>query len=328
MNPMVAYLVLACGSGRDNRTTKWSTKSVSKYAGVGIERAKSAIDRLINEQIIGYAPGSARVTPRYELLQFHGTERTVDEGDEMVWLPNTVVMGTPGGKEVPPVHRLRSAGDPWTLRLFVDLYHAQNLRDDGGISKSVYFQEYERERVGEEGPYLVFAFRPGKPHIRFTGPAAPHEKRGPRKDHPIWDSWRRLQNMGLVTIVPYLFENSTSEAEPIHPYGTGAKGHEEFENAIGAAARLAAEAMVPEWQLNNEDLSDLLWCPVPKTLPDVRMVGIARLLYRPHTSRTAAWYSRLGESAEIAVAGYQKMMTTRKVHSRADQEKRHAGIQW
>ena len=82
----------------------------------------------------------------------------VDESAEYIWLPNTLVTGTDHGEES-PVRRLRSAGDIWTLRLVVDLYHSQNLRDDGGISPQFIRQNYERKLVGERGIFNVWAFK-------------------------------------------------------------------------------------------------------------------------------------------------------------------------
>src|SRR3712207_50432 len=46
MNPAVAYLVLARGTGGDNRTTKWSAKAVKKYTEISRSRAPLAIAEL------------------------------------------------------------------------------------------------------------------------------------------------------------------------------------------------------------------------------------------------------------------------------------------
>ena len=46
LNPMVAYLVLARGTGADQRTTAWSVNAVEAYTGIGRPRAKGAIDAL------------------------------------------------------------------------------------------------------------------------------------------------------------------------------------------------------------------------------------------------------------------------------------------
>ena len=306
MNPMVAYLVLACGTGGDNKSTSWSTQAVAKYAGIGIERAKSAIAQLISAKFIAHASGSTRVKPRYELILPNEVNGDLEE---RIWLPNTIVVGTPAGTDQPPVHRIRSAGDVWALRLFVDLYHAQNLRDDGGISPNVLKQNFDRERVAEQGIYVVWAFRPGKLSGNWEGPFAAQRMRQHKKgtDHPVWHSVRLLTSMGLLVFVPHLVENSTSEAEVLHPYGCGARGHEDLENAIGEAANDAATSMA-DWRISDSKFADFPhWCPVKKTLPDVQMAGIARLLYRPQTSRTAAWYAHLRESAEIAVGHYREL---------------------
>jgi hypothetical protein len=67
MNDSVAYLVLSCGTGRDNRETLWSTQAVMTHGGIGWERAKGAIDRLIGGGFIRRAEVHTQAKPRYEL---------------------------------------------------------------------------------------------------------------------------------------------------------------------------------------------------------------------------------------------------------------------
>jgi hypothetical protein len=179
INEAAAYLVLAQGTGRDNRSTSWSAKSLRKYAGISWRRGADVIQGLIGKGFIKHAQGSLTVKPRYELLTQpqvaearlteyerilltrirQGTKTrasrsdskilshleglglirreldgnyTVDNGpSNLIWLPNTLVTGTEKGEDS-PVCRLRRAGDIWTLRLLIDLYHVHNLRDDGG----------------------------------------------------------------------------------------------------------------------------------------------------------------------------------------------------
>jgi hypothetical protein len=71
---------------------------------------------------------------------------TDDPGENLIWLPNTIVTGTQRGEES-PVRRLRAAGNIWALRLFVDFYSAHNLRDNGGISPHVIRQEFARIQI-------------------------------------------------------------------------------------------------------------------------------------------------------------------------------------
>ena len=65
---------------------------------------------------------------------------------------------------------LRQSGEAKTLRLFIDLYHAQSLALDGGIHFRRIRQEYKRMLVGRSGPYIkcVFAALMRKPVRSIT----------------------------------------------------------------------------------------------------------------------------------------------------------------
>lgn len=56
-----------------------------------------------------------------------------------IWLPNALVDGAAG--EVPPVARIRQTQNPMALRLLVELYREQNLREDSGVKPSVIWSE-------------------------------------------------------------------------------------------------------------------------------------------------------------------------------------------
>jgi hypothetical protein len=144
MNAAAAYLVMACGTGRGNRTTSWSANALHEYCGITWERAKAVIGDLIHDRFVRRAAGHSPAKPRYELLPFRKPEEVNEDNDSNIWLPNTIVTGTEKG-ETPPVQRLRSAGDVLTLRLFVEMYQVQNLRDDGGVSPRIIRDCYERE---------------------------------------------------------------------------------------------------------------------------------------------------------------------------------------
>jgi hypothetical protein len=311
INEAAAFLVLACGTGADNRFTSWSTQALHKYAGVSWEHGKSAIETLLDGDFVRRAQGHTLNKPRYELLSV-ATKKANPREDSLIWLPNSIVTGTGKGEDS-PVRRLRSAGDVWALRLFVDLYHAQNLRDDGGISPQVICQCYEREQIGEQGVYKVWGFRPTRLQLSWKGPFAAHQKRQHEsgRDHPAWESVRLLQQMGLLTFVPHIFESDIPSAEMQHPYGIGTKGEEPIEAEIGAAADAAARVMCPEWMVSQaEEEGYEHFCPVLRTQPNTQMIGVARLRYRPHTSRTAAWFAQLQQSGEDWVRRYQELECT------------------
>jgi hypothetical protein len=159
--------------------------------------------------------------------QSDGSYTAVDatNSENLIWLPNTLITGTEAGED-PPVRRLRSAGDLWTLRLLIDLFHAQNLRDDGGISIRLLPQKYERVLVGEQGIFNVWAFKPGRSDAWFSGCFEAHKDR-PRDaagNHPIWKSIHHLRREGLLSYVAHLWENDTDSAEIIYSYGIDGVG--------------------------------------------------------------------------------------------------------
>ena len=47
MNAAVAYLVLACGTDRNNRITEWSVHAIEKYTGISRARARAAVETLM-----------------------------------------------------------------------------------------------------------------------------------------------------------------------------------------------------------------------------------------------------------------------------------------
>lgn len=257
---------------------------------------------------IKFGKDHTRQKPRYELIEPKAT-KGAGETDNLIWLPNPIVMGTSSG-EISPIQRLRSAGDPWALRLFVDLYHAQNLRDDGGINPEVLHMKFERKKICARGIYNVWGFKRGDSWLSWTGPFAAHQRRAmqPNGNHPVWDSVAVLRKMGLLNFVPHLYENSSPQAEPIHPFGVGAQGEEPIETEMGRAADTAAQEMCQEWAINNAaDEGFDHFCPVSQTKPDVQLIGVARLLYRPHTKRTAAWFGQLQVSGKQAISYYEEL---------------------
>ncbi len=115
INPAAAFLVLARGTGGDNTSTKWSAEAAADRLGTRWTTAKAAIAQLAASRLVTIRKGSTR--PAYTLAK-KGTP---------IWLPNALVDGA--GSEVPPVARLRQIQDPMALRLFVELYGEQNLRE-------------------------------------------------------------------------------------------------------------------------------------------------------------------------------------------------------
>jgi hypothetical protein len=309
INEAVSYLVLAQGTGKDNKVTSWSTKAIREYGGMGWPRAKDAITNLLQGKIISHAKGHTQQLPRYELLTLPAKKATSNSEfspeSDLVWLPSTLVTGTANGEDS-PVKRLRMIGDVSAMRLLVELYHTQSLRDDGGISPWVMHKKYKKVSALEYGPWAIWAFSKIGSTIYPSAWPFPTYANGwvsGHGEHPVFKSISILTSEGLLGFVPHLWDNETEQAEIIHPYGANGEG-EALEIAIGDAAHQAASAMLGD--RCDEYIGDHL-APVKRSIKNVCMIGVARLRYRPQTKRTAAWFAELNESGAEFLRQYNKL---------------------
>jgi hypothetical protein len=227
-----------------------------------------------------------------------------DPTPDLIWLPNTIIDGV--GNETPPVMRLRQAQDVMLLRLFIDLYSAQHLADDGGIRPDVLWWKYERHKVGEAGPFTVWGFKFKGTFANSCDIVTPHIVKGQQEKQwsEFWARQQKLLQLGLLDFVPHLRESEEASAENIHPYGQ--KGDKtSIEDRLGTAAHLAGHALLTDGQSEWANRNALWLAPVPHHIDRVAMVGIARLQYRPKTSVAAAWQAALNDLGERFLAQYE-----------------------
>lgn len=69
INAMTAYLVLARGTGHDQRTTSWSINAVTTYTSMSVSRAQVAVNTLVRASLVLILQGGKR--PRYRLMPAH-----------------------------------------------------------------------------------------------------------------------------------------------------------------------------------------------------------------------------------------------------------------
>lgn len=387
LNAAVAYLVLACGTGGDNRTTSWSVNAIEKRTNISRDKAIKAIKTLQFAGLIDKG-GSPR-RPRYfiepmskagtdipsalspaetkMLLAFggwkaagvepdevpetaakhawmgitrprqvahalvkHGLlehftagwfgltkkgELTEDDGD-WTWLPNLLVEPMDGAAA--PIERIRQSQFLPALRLFIDMYHAHDLRGGKGVDWRAgkgLRSAFHREKIGENSIYVIWGFKRLTTTVWPAGPiAAPHHEPDKSPDHlrNFWKALEILTDAGLVADVPHLVESNdhkgkddkgdaSESAEIIHPlpfraatYRARGLAHPD-ELAITAAAESASQRMVSLSQWNVAQEHGLhLFAPVKASIPDVTLVGIFRLRHAPKTAATRDW----GASAE------------------------------
>jgi hypothetical protein len=303
----VSYLTIATGTGSGNRLSFWSAQAVEKFTGLHNVRATAAIRELIDEGFVRLGENSSRTRPRHELPPHEGSDST--PANELIWLPNTLVTGTVCG-ERSPVGRLRSRDDMSALRLLVNLYSVQNLSMDGGISRKILCQEYERERCGERGRHVVWGFRPKDESVFhhttteffFLWPDAEE-----LAEHPIWAAEQTLREERLLQVVPHLVENPDPDSQPIHGFSLDGTG-ESLEQELGMAADAAGRHIIGQPRVYAAEQKGVqIFAPVYDTQPDVQMVGIYRLKYRPQTALTADWYRRMQLQAEEWMPIYKRI---------------------
>ena len=279
MNPACALLVMASGTGKDNATTKWSAEAISNHVGVRWSTAKEAINALLKVDIVVLKPGKS-TRPSYKLSK---------DGD-LIWLPCSLIEGA--ANEVPPVTKVRQTQDVMLLRLLVELYSAQNLREDGGVRPEVYRQDYDRRKAGQQAAHVVWDFTKIGRIISWTAITRPHrredltekeEAEGENHGVDFFARIRRLESLGLIEWVPYLFEGKVGE--PIHALAVNGLPIEQelYEAATSAAARMLTEGQYQHVQG--------VLVPVLAHIGEVQLIGLMRLRYRPHTRLTAAWWA-------------------------------------
>jgi len=370
LNSAVAHLIMARGTGPDNRTTQWSVHSIEKRTGISRPKAKKAVKDLLQRGIAKQVRDGAH--PIYELMagdQIPGAPFTIEEqkviknvqdaggkGSALtpvlsrlevqgfiykpksgrwgykvneaaiqefirpvtVWLPNALIDGA--ADEVAPLELIRQTRSLPALRLLIELYAVQFLPSYGGVPYELLKEVFDRAKIGEQGPYVVWGFRPShhtattaafKLYRPFLSGQFTKTNDGAVKDAGLvgffWPAVKTLKDLGLVELVGMLLEGGDDEAEIIHPFPIGDGEFAERELALSATK--ATRGMITDGQFNwaNENgYSHIV--PVQKHIANVTMVGIYRLKYRPHTAATAAWYALMQQSASEFLAKYRAII--------------------
>ena len=364
LNTGCAYLVLACGTSKDNVTTHWSAEALEKRTGISRRRAKDAVQSVVDHGLAirirdGNHPiyklttwadfvqrGEKITPPQEEVLAMIGagfepdkslhasikslTERRILVRDregklmlpepEQIWLPNEFVSGA--ADETPPLELVRQTQDAMALRLAVDQYYSQSLREDGGVGRHVTFYEYKRCNVAQQGPYTVYGFQPEGRRVYIThSTAAPHRNDLTEEEFHAGESYARdffrrqqmLHDAGIFQWVTYLFESDEEEAEMIHPLQLENAAPDCLENQIGAAAHSAALGMLTERQKDWALSDGLILVPVLRHQANVQAIGIARAHYRPKTKMTAAWWAELNEKGRPWLRLYSDLEEQQKL---------------
>jgi len=366
INPTVSYLVLACGTGADHKTTSWSAHAVFKKSGMSQSAAAEAIKLCREKRFL--TKGGSRTRPQYKLstyyeLQARGntvkTERqkavyeTILNGDQpinkdrsvaqslvrqnlllltwseelscdvfgippqyaesehLVWLPCELINGATD--ERPPIARLRRHRDPLLIQMLLDFYDMVDLRDHGGVPKSIVWKVHDREEIDKIGYMSIWAFE------RHSDGATVSRNDLSQKHIDFWNNddgdkfWNRLQILereGLVYWMPHLIEADDPDAEIMHPLQSGKGKNIEIE--LNRAAREAAEYLVENdggdaTTLRQGSGRSRYIVPVEKSFTDVQLVSVLRLRYQVGTEMNFGRYGEYLSDCEDWLAYYKQL---------------------
>ena len=280
LNEATCFLTLACGTGRDNVTTSWSATAVNTHTGIAWGRAKAAIDNLVRNDLATVS--GTRTKPRYKLKI----------SEDRIWLPKSIVIAL--NDETPPVARIRQLQDVVTLQLYIELYHSQNLAENGGLSRDIYHRRYVKSKFCEKGAYTFFGFDPSE----CCGSTIPSVF----KDCPEFH--RRMQiliTLGLLERSACLFEGDSIDSEILYPVD----GPTDPEKENFFAIQEVADRLLAEYE--SGDIPHTYLVPVFTHQKMVELYDIFRLQHRPHTRLTGYWWAQLCEKVESACTGFSRM---------------------
>lgn len=328
-NPAIALLVLARFSDKSNTKTEASVHAVEKHTGISRPKAKVAIDALLKAGLISRTNAVGDPSPHYEIHvppapgvalardgrrigRRSGTSSPKPEPipkDEPIWLPNDIVTGASGEK--PPIARLREAHDVLLLRLFVDLYRVQNLRESYGIDRQILWRSYTKVSAGSAAGFDLWRFVPGPPNARGSAePAVNWLVYGGKGDHEevsanFWQRLKTLRVLGLIKWVSHLYNSADDDGEVLYAYGT--EGTEDIEDRVGQAAHDAALALI-EQKRGGEPADVEKWLvPIRMHMKDVAMIGVVQLRYHSRTLLTSAWWAEHRKKGEEALEDFQRI---------------------
>jgi hypothetical protein len=296
MNLVTAFLVLAAGTGADQRLSRWSARACETYAGMGKPRAAAAIARLIEAGLLERTENSTPSRPQYRFAE-------VERSEDPIFLPNQLITGA--GSETPILKRIRETGDELLLRLLIDLYGMVQTDATHGLPitrLASFIADGERPtKLAEQGAHALWALPP------IYGEVAQQEWTLPYGDDELYERLELLETMGVLRYEPWVFDGEDlCEAEALFPT-LPADGSEpvpelaELHGLIGECARLLGGGPP---RLPFECAAQVI-LPAHHRTPT--LVGVARLRMEADTPGRRAAFARRKAAIARAIAAYRTL---------------------
>jgi hypothetical protein len=128
MPAAVSYLVLACGSGGNQTTTRWSVDAITRHTGIGRPRAKTAVAALVKAGLIRIEKGGTR--PQYSILHAHQQADSPLPTAEEQRIYGIIAEGSNAVPKIGLQNTVWQSGKPYETA--VSLARKGYLRDHGG----------------------------------------------------------------------------------------------------------------------------------------------------------------------------------------------------
>lgn len=311
LNAAVAYLVLARGTGADNRTTSWSAHSVERYTGMSRDKAPLAIKALIDGSLVTRTKVVGlpryRIEPAYRVAGCTSFREDADEAfaksfkPAWIWLSNHLVQRLKGLGEA-PVEALRRRRDLAGLKLLINLYGDQTFAREGGLdwSDTGIRQAYARESIGRFEDRIVYAYKPGK---LIWNPDGPLERYGAEFE----PAFKRLIDADLVQMVPHLVDGIGDAAEVVHTLADAMKAQHPDETGPQDQADRLARHLVPADKIVAAEARGFgLFVPAPDHWSPPDVVGIARLTWTADAKLSSEWVRQNIDKWYDFAADYRK----------------------
>ena len=197
-----AYLVMATGTGKDNRSTNWSANAVQNYTGISVRRAKDAINNLCAGGWVERLHGGSKKHPKYKL-----DVAADNEYSRFIYIPKQFTTGA--ADEKTPLERIRISNDGGLLFLMLQVYDRSNIADDGGLSYDDVYIRYEAELMAEQGIYNLWGFNENTRVVKPNGIAKDHMYSNSYE--PFWERLAKLEKLGLIYPCATVFDGEDGE---------------------------------------------------------------------------------------------------------------------
>lgn len=259
---VTAYLVLLAGTGADHQFTKWSAKAIETYVGIGKPRGQKAIEELDECGFITHAEGSTRKRPHYRL-------KPLDPEADPIYLPVALITGL--SDETPILRRIRETGDPYILRMLVDLYgmvegdvtHAPPI----ARARLIPSRREPTRKLFEIGVHTVWRMdlgwerRANGDWVVFHRPETLAKSQW--QDEVFWQRLYKLEAMRAFTWADWVFDGPDTDAEPLFPVRDAAILDKETHGSTvgmlaGFASEYLTEARYPyrQYDIDDDDVDD------------------------------------------------------------------------